>query len=73
MTFDLFMVWSNLCPIFCGNTGRLFHDICKFKYAGERIVAYGPLVFLFVLLSFLLLLFIFFCGSDKYMGHLVTL
>ena len=23
MTFDLFMVWSNLCPSCCSNTGRL--------------------------------------------------
>ena len=42
MTFDLFMVRSNLCPSCCGNTGRLLHGICK--YAGERIVAHGPLV-----------------------------
>ena len=42
MTFDLFMVWSNLCPICCGNTGRLLHGICK--YGGEHIVAHGPLV-----------------------------
>ena len=42
MTFDLFMVWSNLCPSCCGNTGGLLHGICK--YAGERIVAYGSLV-----------------------------
>ena len=45
MTFDLFMVWSDLCPSCCGNTGRLLHDICK--YAGERIVAHGPLVLYF--------------------------
>ena len=44
ITFDRFMVWSNLCPNCCGNTGRMLHDICK--YAGERIVAHGPLVFL---------------------------
>ena len=43
MTFDLFMVWSNLCPSYSGNTGRLLHGICK--YAGEQIVALGPLVF----------------------------
>ena len=43
MTFDGFMVWSNMCPSCCGNTGRLLHGICK--YAGERIVAHGPLVF----------------------------
>ena len=36
------MVWSNLCPIYCGNTGRLLRDLCK--YAGERIVAHGPLI-----------------------------
>ena len=36
------MAWSNLCPSCCGNTGRLLHGICK--YAGERIVAHGPLV-----------------------------
>ena len=29
----------------CGNTGRLLHGICK--YAGERIVAHGPLVLIF--------------------------
>ena len=43
MTFDLFMIWSNLCPSCCGNTGRLLHGICK--YAGERIVSHGLLVF----------------------------
>ena len=42
MTFDLFMVWSNLSPSYFGNTGRLLHGICK--YAGEQIVANGPLV-----------------------------
>ena len=44
MTFDLFMVWSNVYPSCCGNTGRLLHGICK--YAGERIMVHGPLVFL---------------------------
>ena len=29
MTFDGFMVWSNLCPSCCGNTGRLLHGMCK--------------------------------------------
>ena len=41
LTFDFFMIWSYLCPS-CGNTGRLLHGICK--YAGERILAHGPLV-----------------------------
>ena len=46
MTFDLFMVWSNLCPTCCGNTGRLLHSICRccIAFTGERIVAHGPLV-----------------------------
>ena len=44
MTFDLFRVWSNLCPSCCGNTGRLLHGICK--CAGERL-AHGPLVIRF--------------------------
>ena len=44
MTFDCFMVWLNLCPSCCSSIGRLLHGICK--YAGERIVAHGPLVFL---------------------------
>ena len=44
MIFDRFMVWSDLCPSCCGNTGRLLHGI--YKYAGEQIVAHGPLVFL---------------------------
>ena len=34
------MLWSNLYPSCCGNTGRLLHGICK--YAGERVVARGP-------------------------------
>ena len=42
MTFDHLMVWSNLCFSCYSNTGRLLHCICK--YAGERIVAHGPLV-----------------------------
>ena len=54
MTFDLFMVWSNLCPSCYGNTGRLLHGI--YKYAGEQIVAHGPLVFFF----FFFFLFFFF-------------
>ena len=44
MTFDSFIVWSNLCRSCCGNTGRLLHDICK--YADEQIVAHLPLVFI---------------------------
>ena len=44
MTFDLFMVWSDLCPSCCCNTGRLLHGICK--YAVERSVAHGPHVIL---------------------------
>ena len=47
MTFDLFMVWSNLCPSCCGNTGRMLHGICKYAItvlSGELIMAYGPLV-----------------------------
>ena len=36
------MVWSDLCPSCCGNTGRMLHGICK--YAGEQIVAHGSLV-----------------------------
>ena len=47
MTFDLFMVWSNLCPSYCGNTKRLLPGI--FKYAGERIMARGPFQFSSVL------------------------
>ena len=43
MTFDLFYGMVKLCPSYCGNTGRLLHGICK--YAGERIVAHGSLVF----------------------------
>ena len=31
MAFDLFMVWSNLCP--SGNTGGMLHGICKFAVA----------------------------------------
>ena len=42
MTFDLLMVWSNLYPSCLGNTGRLLQSICK--YAGERLVAHGPLI-----------------------------
>ena len=42
MTFDLFMVWSNLCSNCCRNTGKLLRSICK--YAGERIVVHGPFV-----------------------------
>ena len=53
MTFDLFMVLSNLCISCCGSTGRLLHGICK--YAGERIVSHAPLVFFF--------LFCFFCSN----------
>ena len=44
------MVWSNLCPSCYGNTGRLLHGICK--YAGEQIVAHGPLVFFFFVFFF---------------------
>ena len=33
MTFDRFMVWSNLCPRCCGNTGRMLHGICKYAIA----------------------------------------
>ena len=33
MTFDLLMLWSNLCPS-CGcNTGRMLHGICKYTIA----------------------------------------
>ena len=53
MTFDIFLVWSDLCPSSCGNSGRLLHAICK--YAGERIVAHGPLV---IFLKFLVVRFI---------------
>ena len=49
MTFDLFMVWSNLCPSCCGNAGRLLHDICK--YAGKRIVALWPLFIVTVFIA----------------------
>ena len=42
------MVWSNLCPSCCGNTGRLLHGICK--YAGERIVAHGPFVIIIIII-----------------------
>ena len=55
MTFDLYLVWSNLCPICCGNTGRMLHGICKYAIAvlsDERIVAHGPLVFNMVQHSF---------------------
>ena len=55
MTFDLFMVWSILCPSCCGNTGRLLHGFCK--YAGERMVAHGPLVFFFFFFFFCLFFF----------------
>ena len=34
MTFDLFMVWSDLCPSCCDNTGRMLHSICKCAIAG---------------------------------------
>ena len=50
MTFDLFMVWSNLCPSCCCNTGRMLYGIFKYAIAfvlsGERIVALGPLVYM---------------------------
>ena len=51
MTFDLFMVWSNLCPSCCGNTGRML-QICNSCFlSDERIVAHGPLVWLKTRLS----------------------
>ena len=28
-----FMLWSNLCPSCCGNTGRMLHGICKYAIA----------------------------------------
>ena len=31
--FDLLMVWSKLCPSYCGNTGRMLNDICKYATA----------------------------------------
>ena len=40
MTSDLFIAWLNLCPICCGNTGRLLHGICRHVKA-VRIVAHG--------------------------------
>ena len=66
MPFDLFMVWSDLCPSCSGNTGRLLHGICK--CAGEWIVAHWPLVtwkFPCVVKTFLFVLFIliFFLSS----------
>ena len=33
MTFDLFIVWSNLRPSCYGNTGRMLHGICKYAIA----------------------------------------
>ena len=47
MTFDLFMIWSNLCPSCCCNTGRscmAFADMQWLFLSGEGIVAHGPLV-----------------------------
>ena len=37
----LFMIWSNLCPSCCDNTGRLLHGICK--YVGEELWPMGLL------------------------------
>ena len=63
MTLDLFMVWSNLCLSCCGSTGRscmVFADMQKLFLSGERIVAHGPLVFLYYILP-RKLIFLFFC------------
>ena len=32
MTFDLFMVWSNLCPSCCGSTGRSYKTFADVQY-----------------------------------------
>ena len=42
MTFDHLWYGQICVPVAVGNTGRQFHGICK--YAGEQIVAHGPLV-----------------------------
>ena len=33
MTFDLSLVWSNVCPSCSGNTGRVLYGICKYAIA----------------------------------------
>ena len=47
MTFDPFMVCTNLCPSCGGNTGRMLHGVFKYAIAvlsDERIEAHEPLV-----------------------------
>ena len=44
MTLDLLYGMVIFVSICCGNTRRLLHGICK--YAGEQIVAHGPLVYI---------------------------
>ena len=61
MTFDLFMIWSNLCPSCYGNTGRLFHGICK--YAGERIMAH---IFFFFFFCFFFFFFVSYVALYRY-------
>ena len=47
MTFDLYMVWSNLCPSCHGNNGRMLHGICKYAIAVFflQVSELWPLVF----------------------------
>ena len=46
MTFDLFRIWSNLCPSCCGNTGRILHlRVCKsYFYHVSESWPMGPIV-----------------------------
>ena len=62
MTFDLFMVWSNLFPS-CGcNTGRMLHGICKYAIAFffYQVSEWWPMGLLFVTLTILLYRYLIF-------------
>ena len=50
MTFDLFMVWLNLCPSCCGNTGIsciAFADMQSLFYQVSKSWPMGLLLFFF--------------------------
>ena len=63
MTFDRFMVWSNLCPSCCGNTGRLLHGVRKYEQVSELwpmgLKFFFLFFFCFFLFCFVCLFFLF--------------